>query len=137
MLKRQVCAALTLVLVVGVTTGCSLGLMAPIVVEGQHFPVERATQLRAGMSPDQVEALLGTPLRRFNGASVIWRYDFTRRLRECRPSLGPIPLRPARTERHALELLFGSGGLQRAVYREVAPGRLTEQMLVGVSSGAG
>jgi hypothetical protein len=34
-----------------------MGLMAPIVVEGQSFPRERALQPRAGMPPAEAEAL--------------------------------------------------------------------------------
>jgi outer membrane protein assembly factor BamE (lipoprotein component of BamABCDE complex) len=119
-------------------SGCGLALMAPIVVEGQSFPLDRATQLRAGMTADEVERLLGAPLERVATArAVVWRYDFRRQLKECRMYLGPIPLQQPRTERHALELTFGSSGLERAVYRDEAPDSTVERTLVGSSPGAG
>lgn len=119
-------------------SGCSLALMTPVVVEGQSFPLERATQLRAGMASDEVERLLGAPLQRVpTSRTVVWRYDVRRRLRECRMYVGPIPLEPARTERHALELTFGRTGLERAVYREEVPDRTVERTLVGSFAGAG
>jgi outer membrane protein assembly factor BamE (lipoprotein component of BamABCDE complex) len=58
------------------TAGCSLTLMAPIVVDGQSFPVERAPQLRAGMSSNDVGTLLGAPLGRLpRGDTAVWSYD--------------------------------------------------------------
>ena len=95
-----------------------------------------ATQLRAGMSENQVEALLGTPLARTSGASSTWRHRYVQQIRECRYYVGPIPLQPARKERHELELIFGTAGLSRAVYREVAPDRRTERVVVGAPKGA-
>ena len=123
--------AVAVVLMAGIIAGCSLTLMAPIVVEGQAFAVEHATRLRVGMSQDEVGAFLGRPPRRSSGAPVVWRYEFTRRIRECRLYLGPIPLQPAQTERHALELTFGANGLERALYTEVAPNRRRKQVVVG------
>jgi outer membrane protein assembly factor BamE (lipoprotein component of BamABCDE complex) len=129
MLMRSGQAAFVAILAV-VISGCSLALMAPEVVEGQSFPFERASQLRVGMTPEEVEALLGTPLRRVTGGqTTVWGYDVRRRVRECRYYVGPIPLRPARTVRHALELTFGTAGLIRAVHREEAPGAKTERTL--------
>jgi outer membrane protein assembly factor BamE (lipoprotein component of BamABCDE complex) len=128
---------LAVLIVASTTTGCSLAMMAPNVVEGQQFPIEQVDKLRAGMSASQVEALLGTPYERSNSASFEWRYAFTRRLRECRWYLGPIPMQPARTERHVLDLTFGSSGLERAIYRDAAPERTSERVLVGRSNGAG
>ena len=118
--------------------GCSLTLMAPVVVEGQNFQLERTPQLRADMGPDQVETLLGAPLRLVTrGETVVWSYDVRRQLRDCRFYLGPIPLEPVRTERHTLELTFGVTGLERAVYREEAPDRKLERVLGGGSAAAG
>jgi len=134
---RQSGAAVALVLVAGMTAGCSLALMAPTVVEGRAFPVEHATQLRAAMSEEEVEAVVGIPLRRSSGAPLMWRYEFTRRIRECRLYVGPVPLQPARTERHVLDLTFGATGLERAIYTEVAPSRTSEQVVVRASAGAG
>ena len=104
------------------SSGCSLGLMAPVIVEGQFLPVERAPQLRAGMREDEVEALLGRPLHRVTeGELAHWSYQFERRLRECRPYLGPIPLRPARTQRRVLQLTFAGGRLYPgALFRTLA-----------------
>ena len=129
-MTKQRCAAVAVILVAATTAGCSLAMMAPIVVKGQAFPVEQATRLRAGMSENEVTALIGPPLRRASGAPVVWRYEFTRRLKECRFYVGPIPFEPVRTERHALELTFGDVGLERAIHTEAAPGRATERVLV-------
>jgi outer membrane protein assembly factor BamE (lipoprotein component of BamABCDE complex) len=119
------------------TTGCSLSLIAPIVVDGQSFLLESALQLRRGMTPDEISVLLGTPLRRrIDQEGLVWSYDFRRRVKECRLSLGAIALQPVRTERHTLQLTFGSGGLNRAVYRHDAPDRTVERILVGNSSDA-
>ena len=108
-------------------------MMGPSLVAGQAFPVEQATELHAGMSPDQVEALLGTPLERVDGTPARWRYDFTRTPRVCVVGLFPkIP-----TERHAVSLEFGRRGLERAVYLEVSAGRSTQRVLVDTSEADG
>jgi outer membrane protein assembly factor BamE (lipoprotein component of BamABCDE complex) len=121
-----------------VMSGCSLALMAPVAVEGQSFSIERASELRAGMMPEEVEALLGAPLRRIShGETAVWSYHERRRIRECRFYLGPVPLQPARTVRHALELTFGTAGLMRAIYREEAPDTRTERTLVAGPTSAG
>ena len=112
--------------------GCSLALMAPAVVDGQAFAVEHANELRAGMTSAQVRSLLGDPLRqRTRAEATVWTYQMKRQLRECRFYLGPIPLQPLRTESHGLELVFGSGGLETAVYREEQPDQKTVRKLVG------
>jgi outer membrane protein assembly factor BamE (lipoprotein component of BamABCDE complex) len=130
MVMRQSCTAVAVILAAGITAGCSFALAPTVVVDGQSFPVERTMQLRAGMSQSEVEALVGSPFRRSGGVPVVWHYEFTRRPRQCRPYVGPIPLQPGYTERHALELTFGVDGLERAVYREVVPDRTTERLLV-------
>ena len=133
MLTKQVFIALGLVIVAGVSAGCAPAMMAPTVVEGRVFPVEETTELRPGMLPAEVETLLGTPLERADSAPVVWRYDFTRRLRVCVMLMGPIPLEPIPTERHVLSLVFGNGGLEQAVYVQVLSGRKIERTLVGAS----
>jgi len=113
-------------------SGCSLALAAPVVVEGRSFPQQRVSELKTGMLTNEVEALLGTPLRRAQtGHQFIWTYDFRRQLRECHMELFGIPLEPIRTERHSLELVFVSNGLQRAVYRQNSPEGRSEALLVG------
>ena len=130
-MRTHAFATVAVVLTAGLTAGCSLALMAPVVVEGQAFAVEHTTRLRVGMSQDEVEALLGRPVRRSSGAPVMWRYEFTRQIRECRLYVGPIPLQPARTERHVLELMFAVNGLERAIYTDVAPNHRRKQVVVG------
>jgi outer membrane protein assembly factor BamE (lipoprotein component of BamABCDE complex) len=110
-------------------------LKARIVVEGQEFPVDRAGQLHAGMSPRDVEAVVGPPLRRASGPPGVWRYEFKRQLRVCQPYIGPVPLGSAPVEHHVLELTFGAGGLERALHREAVPRRTTERVLVSPSAG--
>lgn len=120
-----------------VTGGCAAALMAPVVVDGQSFPHERVSNLRAGMPSDEVQALLGAPLRQSQrGAALVWTYDLRRQRKECQwLFLGFIPLNPARTDRHTLELTFDSTGLGRAVYRERGPDREVEQTLVSGRAG--
>lgn len=134
MLTRAARATLIGLFATAATAGCSLGLMPAVILEGQLFPLERAKQLSAGMREEEAEALLGTPLHRLaQGDRVVLSYQFERQLRECRPYFGPIPLRPARTESHALQLTFVRGGLERARYRERSRDRRTETLLVGGS----
>jgi outer membrane protein assembly factor BamE (lipoprotein component of BamABCDE complex) len=118
------------------STGCSLALMAPVVIDGQAFAAERAGDLRPGMTMTEAQAVIGAPLRhRAVKETTVWTYQMRRRLRECRFYLGPIPLQPARTESFGLELVFDSAGLESAVYREERPDMKTERVLVGTAVG--
>ena len=67
----------------------------------------------------------------------MWHYEFTRRIRECRLYVGPVPLQPARTERHVLDLTFGVNGLERAIYTEVAPSCTKAEQVVCTSISRG
>src|SRR5262249_29106255 len=127
---------LAITLVALASTGCSLTLMAPVVIDGQVFATERADKLRPGMTTTEAEALLGAPLRhRTVKETTVWAYEMRRRLRECRFYLGPIPLQSARSESFGLELVFDSAGLESAVYREERPDMKTERILVGAGVG--
>jgi outer membrane protein assembly factor BamE (lipoprotein component of BamABCDE complex) len=118
-------------------SGCSLAMAAPVVVDGKSFPRESVSELKAGMPPRDVEALLGTPLQSAQtGDRLTWTYDFRRQLRECHMELFGIPLEPIRSERHSLELVFLSSGLQRAVYRQYSPQGGSESVLVGAGRGS-
>lgn len=120
-----------------VTSGCGLALMAPVVVDGRSFAHQRVSDLRAGMPGEELQALFGAPLRQAHrGTSFVWIYDVRRQRRECRAYfLGFVPLQPARTDRHTLELTFDADGLERAVYRERTPDRDVERTLVGGRTG--
>jgi outer membrane protein assembly factor BamE (lipoprotein component of BamABCDE complex) len=120
-----------------VSDGCAYALMAPVVVDGLSFSHERASDLRAGMPIEEVRVLFGPPLGQAQrGGSLVWTYDVRRQRRECQLLLlGFIPLQPARTDRHTLELTFDTAGLERAVYRERTPDRDVERMLVGGRTG--
>lgn len=111
--------------------------MAPVVVDGQSFAHQRVSDLRAGMPSEDVQALLGAPLRQAQRkGSLVWTYNVRRQRRECRVLLlGLIPLQPARTDCHTLELTFDSAGLERAVYRERTPDRDVERTLVSGRAG--
>jgi outer membrane protein assembly factor BamE (lipoprotein component of BamABCDE complex) len=127
---------LAITLVALASTGCSLALMAPVVIDGQAFATERADELRQGMTMTEAQALLGAPLRhRAVKETTVWTYQMRRRLRECRYYLGPIPLHSARTESFGLELVFDSAELESAVYREERPDMKTERILVGNAIG--
>src|SRR5687767_11163722 len=119
------------VAVAALSTGCGLGLMAPVVVEGQAFRYQHIGQLRRLMTTTEVEALLGAPLRDVReGDTRVWTYDERRQRRECRPILFGIALGPARTDRQTLELTFGSRGLEHAVYRTVTSDGSSERVVV-------
>ena len=114
-----------------VTSGCGLTMMAPVVIEGQAFEHTNVPRLVSGMSKDQVQALLGAPLRESHReGAVVWTYDERRQRRECVPYFGPIPLGPLHTDRHVLELTFGTHGLDRAVYRERTRDKDEQRVLV-------
>ena len=120
------------------STGCSLALMAPIVVEGQAFPAERANELRAGMTASQAQGVLGAPLRqRTLAGTTVWNYQMRRRLKECRFYVGPLPLQRARTTSYDLEIVFDTAGLESAVYHEQGPDLKTERILVGRPNNTG
>jgi hypothetical protein len=64
---------LTVVAAAVLTNACGLAMMAPVVVEGQAFPCERVPELRSSMTPVEVEAVLGSPLREVHaGQSRVW-----------------------------------------------------------------
>ena len=118
-------------------SGCSLALAAPVVVEGRSFPQQRVSELKTGMPPRDVEALLGTPLQSAQtGDRLTWTSRLPPALRECHMELFGIPLEPIRSERHSLELVFLSSGLQRAVYRQYSPQGGSESVLVGAGRGS-
>ena len=117
------------------STACGLAMMAPVLVEGQTFPYERVPELRRSMTPIEVEAVLGTPLSDVSrGQSRVWVYDERRQRRECRPFVLGMTLGPRRTDRHTLELSFGSGRLERAIYRTQTRDGSTQRELISPGS---
>ena len=112
--------------------GCALALMAPVVVEGVAYPVERVEELRSGMTPVDVEAILGLPLTRQGRESELWRYDVTKVVRECRVVVGPFR-QAARTERTIVEVAFNRDGVARVDLREMGPEMHVARVIVGMT----
>jgi outer membrane protein assembly factor BamE (lipoprotein component of BamABCDE complex) len=111
--------------------GCGLAMPAPIVLEGQTFPQVRAAEIRTGMSPREVEALLGTPLTRaVSSHGETWMYRYMQRRKECRMVVLGIQLGRFPADTHHVEVVFDHGCVERGVYRHHASEGRSEQVIV-------
>lgn len=83
-----------LFLLTACVAACSIGLAPARVVAGKEFPVGEIGLIQEGMTSDQVQEILGQPLKVTSiGDSETWQYFFRLRQDDIIRVLGLIPLR--------------------------------------------
>lgn len=113
---EALCRPFTPVVAVILLGSCSYALGPYALIDGSEFPVESLSQIEEGMSPEQVQSLLGPPWRRKDlPAGERWIYYSRYQHRSCNAYLfGFLPVQRRPKDRFEANLEFGPEGLQRA-----------------------
>jgi outer membrane protein assembly factor BamE (lipoprotein component of BamABCDE complex) len=94
-------------------TGCA-ALHPHITLGGRPFPIDRVTEVREGLSADEVTAILGEPFdERQSGGERIWQYFERYHPRGCTTEVFGILLSGRPTLERDVEITFLNGRVAR------------------------
>jgi outer membrane protein assembly factor BamE (lipoprotein component of BamABCDE complex) len=111
---------------------CAYALNPPRVVRGTEIAPDKLALLAEGLSPGEVESVLGVPTeKRQHGRDVTWVYQWTYRHRgDTVRLLGLLPIAHPDRDRHQVTIEFDAAGLARAVLDDHFAGRASSRRIL-------